>query len=235
MEAALITAAGITGSDPNNLLTLSVTTGPTHGTITGFNATTGAYTYTANAGYTGADSFVYTVNDGHGLTTTGTVNITVENDNVITAQNVIVYDGLGHTPFSGALHVTGSDVNNTLSYALTTGPAHGSVSINAATGTYIYTPTGVLTSDSFTYTVSDGHGLSSTETVSLTNSSIYNAANTLTSYNYSFINTSSFTMDPTPDVNGSQTLELDNMTNVYFGAAHYSVLLSNSATVTGAA
>ena len=42
-------------------LTYAITTQPTHGTISNFNATTGTLTYTPNAGYQGNDSFQFTV------------------------------------------------------------------------------------------------------------------------------------------------------------------------------
>lgn len=41
--------------------TYTLVTPPIHGTVTGLNATTGAYTYTSTAGYTGADSFALNV------------------------------------------------------------------------------------------------------------------------------------------------------------------------------
>ncbi|MBR1123495.1 FG-GAP repeat protein [Bradyrhizobium lablabi] len=48
--------------------------------------------------------------------------------------------------------------------AVGTGPAHGSVSVNATTGVITYTPTvGYVGADSFTYTVKDNDGLISNE------------------------------------------------------------------------
>jgi cyclophilin family peptidyl-prolyl cis-trans isomerase len=42
-------------------LTYSLATDPSHGTVTNFNATTGAFTYTPDPGYVGPDSFTYAV------------------------------------------------------------------------------------------------------------------------------------------------------------------------------
>ena len=70
-------------SNPNNTetaaLTYTLNSQPTHGTITGFNATTGKLEYTPTAGYIGPDAFQYTVNDPtSGLSSfPTTINLTV--------------------------------------------------------------------------------------------------------------------------------------------------------------
>ena len=62
----------------------SLATQPAHGTITGFDATTGKLVYTANAGFTGTDSFRYSVTNTGGKPSplagnTQTVTLTVTN------------------------------------------------------------------------------------------------------------------------------------------------------------
>jgi Bacterial Ig domain len=65
-------------SDPDgDTLTYSTVSGPTHGTLTAFNAATGAYTYTPSAGYIGSDSFTYKANDGILDSNVATVSITI--------------------------------------------------------------------------------------------------------------------------------------------------------------
>lgn len=55
----------LSGSDPDNdPLTYSRVTEPAHGSISSFNATTGAFTYTPSANFSGSDSFQYRVSDG---------------------------------------------------------------------------------------------------------------------------------------------------------------------------
>ena len=55
----------LTGSDPDgSTLTFAIVNNPTHGTLSGFNPTTGAVTYTPTTGYSGPDSFTFKVNDG---------------------------------------------------------------------------------------------------------------------------------------------------------------------------
>src|SRR5439155_22531799 len=55
----------LTGSDVDgNPLTFAIVTGPTSGTITGFDPLTGALTYTPNPNFHETDSFTFLVNDG---------------------------------------------------------------------------------------------------------------------------------------------------------------------------
>ena len=55
----------------------SVDSGPSSGTLTSFDTTTGDFTYTPNAGFNGVDTFSYTITDADGDTSTATVTITV--------------------------------------------------------------------------------------------------------------------------------------------------------------
>ena len=57
----------------------------------------------------------------------------------------------------------------TVSYAIVSNPAHGSVSLNASTGLATYTPAGGYSGpDSFTFTGSSSHGTSAAATVTVT-------------------------------------------------------------------
>jgi LPXTG-motif cell wall-anchored protein len=56
-------------------LTLTSITNPAHGTVV--KNEDGTISYTPNTNYNGTDSFSYTISDGHGGTSTATVNITV--------------------------------------------------------------------------------------------------------------------------------------------------------------
>jgi hypothetical protein len=69
-------AITLQASDPDgDALTYSVTTPPTHGSLSG---TSPNLTYTPNAGFIGGDSFVFQVDDGNGGTDSATVSITVD-------------------------------------------------------------------------------------------------------------------------------------------------------------
>ncbi len=153
-------------SDPNgDTLTYALATGPSHGSVT-VNAN-GSFSYTPTGGYSGADSFTYTVNDGNGGTATATASITIGNGGPIAVDDTFS-TGFG-TPLSGTVATNDSDPNgDTLTYALATGPSHGSVTVNA-NGSFSYTPTGGYSgADSFTYTVNDGNGGTATATASIT-------------------------------------------------------------------
>lgn len=57
-------AVQLTGSAPqNHAFTYAIASNPSHGSLTGFNANTGAVTYNPAAAYVGADSFTFTVTD----------------------------------------------------------------------------------------------------------------------------------------------------------------------------
>ena len=65
------------GTTPSIANPLSVDTGPINGTLTSFNAGTGAFSYTPNANFVGTDSFVYRYTDGNGDSKTATVTFTI--------------------------------------------------------------------------------------------------------------------------------------------------------------
>jgi Ca2+-binding RTX toxin-like protein len=72
------------------------------------------------------------------------------------------------TPLSGAVGATDLDDNIT-GYALTTGPAHGTVALNATTGAWVYTPTAnAHGADSFTITVTDANNGTAQQRVDVT-------------------------------------------------------------------
>jgi hypothetical protein len=60
-----------------NSLTYRITTLPTKGSVT-ISATTGAFTYTPNAGATGSDSFRFRANDGTVDSGVGIITVTIQ-------------------------------------------------------------------------------------------------------------------------------------------------------------
>ncbi len=130
----------------------------------------GSFTYTPDADYHGPDSFTYTLTDADGDVSTATALLTVnpiddlpvavddtfltDEDSALTGQTLAPND----TP-SG-------DGGNT--WALATGPSHGSVVVNAD-GSFTYTPDADYHGpDSFTYTLTDADGDVSTATITIT-------------------------------------------------------------------
>ena len=72
-------AITLTASDVDccDALTYAIVANPSQGVLSGFNASTGAVTYTPTGTYTGADSFTFKANDGTVDGNTATVSITV--------------------------------------------------------------------------------------------------------------------------------------------------------------
>lgn len=73
------TATGaLDAGDPSDgTLTFSILTQPGHGTLSLDDANTGAFTYTADSGYSGNDSFTWKANDGVADSNMATITITV--------------------------------------------------------------------------------------------------------------------------------------------------------------
>ncbi|BDI05077.1 VCBS domain-containing protein [Sphaerotilus microaerophilus] len=168
-----------TGDVDGNALSFAASTAPTHGTVA-IDATTGAWVYTPAANFHGSDSFVVAVSDGNGGSTLVTVEVTVtpvndlptagnaSNPDWSAADGKYVVSTPEDTPRSGSID-TGDVDGNALSFATSTAPAHGSVTLNAATGAWVYTPAANFHgSDSFVVAVSDGNGGSTLVTVEVT-------------------------------------------------------------------
>jgi VCBS repeat-containing protein len=187
-EGATITtlvggAASVLANDsdadlPNDTLTITVGTGPSHGSLT-LNAD-GTFSYTHDGTENFADSFTYVVGDADGgVTDTGTVNITInpvnDNDPVAVNDAIVVNQGATITNLvGGATSVLTNDSdtdlpNDALSVTLGSGPSSGSLTLNAD-GTFSYTHDGSANlSDSFTYSITDADGgVTDTGTVNIT-------------------------------------------------------------------
>lgn len=166
-----VTAPGVLGNDTDadgDPLTAVLVTGPASGSLT--FSTDGSFTYTPVANFNGPVTFTYMPNDGlaNGNTTTVTLNVIAVND-----PPVAVADAFAGTedvpltqPAPGVL-ANDSDVEGPLTAVLTTGPANGTLTLNAD-GSFTYTPNANFSgSDSFTYQASDGTAMSAPVTVTL--------------------------------------------------------------------
>ncbi|MFY1826098.1 Ig-like domain-containing protein [Myxococcus fulvus] len=152
----------LTASDPDGDALAYSFTLPGHGTLTGTGA---SVTYTPNANFNGTDTFQVTVSDGRKqATATVTVTVTPVNDPPVATSAAVTVSYNTSTPIT----LTATDVDgDTLSFTVTTPPAHGTLSGTGAQ--LVYTPTADFQgTDSFTFTANDGALTSNTATVSIT-------------------------------------------------------------------
>jgi Bacterial Ig domain len=164
----------------------TVVSNPSHGTLSG---TAPNLTYTPTGGYSGRDSFTYSVTDNstfagatvpYDTTSSSPQSIVLETPTpLVGAVGTITlqpYSAPVATPqpvsvtysISQNITLAGTDSNNaTLSFAIATQPAHGSLSGSAPN--LVYTPNSTyFGADSFTFTVNDGVSTSAPGTVAIT-------------------------------------------------------------------
>jgi VCBS repeat-containing protein len=146
MNTPLTVAAGsgVQANDTDadgDALTSSVVAGPTHGGLT-LNSD-GSFTYTPNAGYTGADSFTYKDNDGtqDSNTVAVTLNVGGGGDYFGTPGNDTHTAGVGETDHVSATTQPGGTDNLTgnTGATLSFDTATGGVTATAGSGTVSYT------------------------------------------------------------------------------------------------
>lgn len=148
-------------------LTYIIVSQPAQGSVQITNTSTGAFTYTPPLNFNGTVSFTFKVNDGTVDSNVATVFVTVRpvNDAPV-AQNLGVSTD-EDTALTG--QVVATDVDGpALTYLLVSGPAHGTLTLNAD-GSFTYTPAADYNGpDSFTFKASDGSLASNVATVSIT-------------------------------------------------------------------
>ncbi len=158
-------------------LTVNTTpvTAPTNGTLV-LNAD-GTFTYDPDLDFNGADSFEYEVSDGNGGTDVGLVNITVAsvNDPPVAQDDAFTTDEDVQLAGGNVLADNGSGADSdddgdplTVNTTPVSGPANGTLVLNAD-GTFTYDPDPDFNgADSFEYEVSDGNGGTDVGLVSIT-------------------------------------------------------------------
>jgi DNA/RNA endonuclease G (NUC1) len=173
-DQLIVAAPSVLGNDTDadgNTLTATLVTSPDHGTLT--MSANGSLTYSPNPNFNGQDTFTYKANDGTANSNLASVTITVRAVNDAPTANSQSVSTNANTAVSVAL--TGSDLEtpSNLTYTITSGPTHGSLSGTGANRTY--TPAANYSGpDSFKFTVTDaGDGAappltSSQATVSIT-------------------------------------------------------------------
>ena len=196
---ALLTVSAASGvlandSDPSGqTFATMLVSGPSHGTLS--LAADGSFTYDPNAGYVGADSFTYRANDGMQQSLNTNVSLTVGAPDMAPVAVAGAAATNEDTLLSGRVSATDPD-SPALTYALVTGPQHGSLTFNPD-GTYTYTPAAHYNgSDSFSFKANDGQLDSNIATISLTVASVNDAPAALAS-SVTFTEDSSVVFSPT--------------------------------------
>lgn len=155
-----VPAPGLLGndSDPASLpITAALASDPAHGSAV-VNAD-GSFTYTPAANYNGPDTFTYTATNGTTTSAPASVALTVAPVNDAPVATADTYSTPEDTPLvvaaPGAL-TNDTDIDgDPLTAALVTGPAHGTLGLNAD-GSFTYTPEADYNGpDAFTYTAND--------------------------------------------------------------------------------
>jgi VCBS repeat-containing protein len=173
-----IAAAGVLENDSDadgDPLTAVLASGPANGTVT-LNAD-GSFEYIPTANFSGTDSFTYVANDGSGDSVAATVTITVNavNDAPTGAADDYATDEDTTLSVDAAAGVLANDTDlegDAMSAVLVTGPANGTLTLNAD-GSFEYVPNANFSgSDTFTYKASDGTTESAEQTVTITVNSV---------------------------------------------------------------
>jgi VCBS repeat-containing protein len=151
-------------------LTYVLVAAPTRGTVV-VNPN-GTFIYTPAANYSGSDSFTFKARDGSADSNVARVSVTVKAVNdapVARADAYAVDEDDDLRVLATGILANDTDVDGgTLTAALRTGPAHGTVRVSS-NGSFRYTPDDDYSGpDSFTYTVSDGRGGTAVGTVTIT-------------------------------------------------------------------
>ena len=156
-----------TDSD-GDTLTYALATQPAKGSAVITNAATGSYTYTPNTGATGADTFTFLVRDPGNLTGSATVAVTITPVNQTPVASNGALSVVQDTPATSKVNATDAD-GDTLTYSVVSAAKLGAVALNAATGSFTYTPNANSTgTDTFSFKANDGKADSNVATFTVT-------------------------------------------------------------------
>ncbi len=172
----------LTDPDASDILTLTVTIAPAHGSLSLGSSFTQAeidaslLDYTHDGSENLSDSFSFTAADGNGGTLAETlfsITVTPVNDAPVAVEDaIVVAEGATATTLADGVTLTllGNDTDaegDPLTASLVATAANGSLSL-ASDGTFSYAHDGSeTTSDSFSYQVNDGGADSNTATVTI--------------------------------------------------------------------
>ncbi|BDZ41997.1 hypothetical protein GCM10025865_12960 [Paraoerskovia sediminicola] len=177
-EPLTVEAPGVLANDTDvdgDDLTASGVTQPANGTVS--LESDGSFTYTPDAGFSGADTFTYVVSDGAATSDPTTVTITVEDGEQPPVNTAPVaaddaYDAVDGEPLvlpaPGVLANDTDADGNVLTATGVVQPANGTVTLESdGSFTYVSDP-GFSGKDVFTYRADDGQDRSKRATVTVT-------------------------------------------------------------------
>ncbi|MCE9525507.1 MAG: cadherin-like domain-containing protein, partial [Planctomycetales bacterium] len=194
-----VAASGVLGndSDPNgHPLTATLMQTTSHGSLT-LNSN-GGFVYTPTFGFVGSDAFWYVADNGADPSNVATVTITVFNQNPTAANDS--FGGYKNQTISGSV-LTNDSMADGAQYVTASGPAHGTLTLQA-NGNFQYVPaTGWYGVDTFRYVATQSWtGFQSNEATVTIN----------------IINFGPLTLDAAPASNPvSQLLDLQSVNAIY--------------------
>jgi len=160
--------AGVTfvGSDADgDALTWSIVNTPSHGSVSGGSGA--SRIYTPSSDFNGNDSFTFKANDGSADSSTETISISIAAVNDPPTAGSGSLTATEDTP--RVINLQGSDPEGSaLTYTITSGPSHGTLTANATNPAYTYIPNVNFNgNDVFTYLANDGTSNSNNAMVSI--------------------------------------------------------------------
>lgn len=146
----------------------AVTSGPSHGTISGFSAASPQLTYTSTPGFSGQDSFTFMVSDQWGASNVATATFNVPFLAAPTCSNVTTNGKAGQTKLTLTLKCKGP-AGHPFTYGIVSKPGNGKLgNINQSNGKVTYTThIGAQGTDRFVYHATNAGGSSKTATATI--------------------------------------------------------------------
>ena len=155
---------------------ISNITSPLHGSVT-INESDGSLFYSPNANYHGLDSFSYSITDSGGLTSTATVNLTIEsiNDIPVASDDEASIDEDSYVDIDVISNDSDIDHDSLSVLSIDDSATIGRVSMNDdgsikyhSDGKFNHLKSGEIVIDSFIYVISDSKGGTSSARVNVT-------------------------------------------------------------------
>ena len=146
----------------------SILGGPSNGSVSGFNASSGQLVYTSAAFFSGQDSFTYRVSDQWGISNIATATLHIPFLPVPTCSNVTAKGKKGATKVTVTLKCKGP-AGHPFTYGIVSKPSSGKLGkVNQSNGKLTYTThVGFSGNDRFVYNATNSGGSSKAATATI--------------------------------------------------------------------